>query len=211
MNSTTLLTTFILCALIAPAIAAKKHKSGTNPPPTEQVIPQVADSQLPSVRLAPFLGAPLDHILAPIDQPCILPRNELRMLRESFIDHGTAAAQADRVVYKSAIAVCDAMSSAMDEREKAIIEFQKSSTKATELGAHRINNPTDEDIKRERHVEEKRKNEEKQRETEIKTQFIANWTLRTLQLRKKIDHLSSRVRAEERAAEQVKSSSTPQQ
>ena len=204
MNRTTLLTTFILFALIAPVLAGKKHKSGDKPPTSEQVISQVADSQLPSVRLAPFLGTPLDHIFAPLDQQVVLPNNELRMLRESFVDQGSAATDTNRAVYKSAVLVCDAMSSAMDEREKAIVGFQKASVKSTELGAHRIANPTREDLKRERHEEENKKNDAKQRDAENKSQLKANWTLHTLQLRKNIDLLSSRLHAAERAEEQAK-------
>src|SRR6266566_8603284 len=76
----------------------------------------------PSDLLSLFFHNHLDRILSPIGQPrpVPLPRARVTELREQFADQFSKAPDTDKPMYQAAVAVCDAVSSAMDERQKAI-------------------------------------------------------------------------------------------
>jgi hypothetical protein len=117
-------------------------------------------------------------------------------------------------MYKAAVAVCDAISSAMDEREKAIASLQGSAAVhgPTDLGAHRKDIPSrggigtamlaDATLRREAHEEQNRKQEAAQTDNFFNTQLQTNWTQRTLQLRQSINQLYAREREAEGQAQQ---------
>jgi hypothetical protein len=145
----------------------------------------------------------LDNILAPLDQRVPLPRAELSQLRENLLDQSAKAPDPQKPAYRSAIAVCDAIGSAMDEREKAIASLRSSDAVrgTADLGAHRIDNPTKREMRRERREELKRKDEAADKDSFLVTQVKTSWIQRTHLLRQNITQLSSREREAETAAE----------
>jgi hypothetical protein len=125
-------------------------------------------------------------------------------------------------MYKAAVAVCDAISSAMDEREKAIASLQGSAAVhgPTDLGAHRKDLPSrggigtamlaDATLRREAHEEQNRKQEAAQTDNFFNTQLQTNWTQRALQLRQSINQLYAREReAEGQAQQSIAGSAAP--
>jgi hypothetical protein len=75
----------------------------------------------PSDLLSFFFRNHLDQILSPIGQAePVLPRTRITELRSQFANQWSKAPERKKPMYKAAVAVCDAISSAMDEREKAI-------------------------------------------------------------------------------------------
>jgi len=136
-------TSLIIIALVAPAIAGKKHKGGGKPPPPlqqQQAPPAPAAPQPPSAHLSQFTAAHLDAILSPIDQRPALPRTELSQLRAAFADSSAKAPDAEREQFTTAIAVlCNALNTAMDERERALASIRGSAAVhgPSDLGAHR--------------------------------------------------------------------------
>jgi hypothetical protein len=83
----------------------------------------------PSDLLSVFFRNHLDQILSPIERPVPLPRTRVTELREQFVTQGSKAPETKKPIYVAAVAVCDALSSAMDEREKAIASLQGSLNK----------------------------------------------------------------------------------
>ena len=170
----------------------------------------------PSDLLALFFHNHLDRILSPIGQPnpVPLPRARVTQLREQFIDQGSKAPEPKKPMYEAAIAVCDAVSAAMDEREKAIASLQGSAAvhAPSDLGAHRKDIPSrgglgtamlaDTTVRREAHDEANRKQDARQTDNFFTVQQKNQWTQRALQLRQQIDGLAARERDAERAAEQ---------
>jgi hypothetical protein len=114
------------------AIAHAQQKPAPEPP------------QKPSDLLSMFFRNQLDRILSPIGQPIPLPRARITQLREQFANQGSKAPEAKKPMYEAAIAVCNAVSAAMDEREKAIASLQGSVAvhAPSDLGAHRKDIPS---------------------------------------------------------------------
>ncbi len=100
----------------------------------------------------------------------------------------------------------------MDDRERFIASLQGAAAmhNPSYVSVIRKNNPTRKELERERDEEKTRKREADQDDKIFKTQLKTNWTYRTLQLRQNINSLSSRQRDAERAAEQAKTTLTPQ-
>src|SRR5207253_3818359 len=135
----------------------------------------------------------LDRILSPIGQPkpVPLPRARVTQLREQFADQWSKAPDVDKPMYQAAVAVCDAISSAMDERQKAIASLQGSAAVhgPSDLGAHRKDIPArgtrwdarlaQLGLQREAHEEQNRKQEAAQNDNFLTTQLINQWTQRT--------------------------------
>jgi len=172
--------------------------------------------QKPSEVLSLFFHNHLDRILSPIGQPkpVPLPHARVTQLREQFADQFSKAPDTDKPMYQAAVAVCDAVSSAMDERQKAIASLQGSRAVhgPSDLGARRKDIPTRGtlgdaqlaglELQKEAHEEQNRKQEARQNDSFLNTQLKTNWTQRALQLRQRIDSLYSREREAERAAQQ---------
>jgi hypothetical protein len=165
----------------------------------------------PSDVLSVFFRNQLDRILSPIDHPIPLPRTRITQLREQFANQWSKAPEAKKPMYEAAVAVCDAVSYAMDEREKAIASLQGSVAvhAPSDLGAHRKDIPTRGTwsdarlaglgLQREAHEEENRKQEAAQTDNFFTTQQKNQWLQRTIQLRQQIDRLYAREREAERA------------
>jgi hypothetical protein len=166
--------------------------------------PPPIGSRAPSVELGEFGAAHLDRILSPLDQRIDLPRGLLTELRESFIDRGSKAMTNEKPAYQQAVAVCNAVSQAMDERDQAISNVQGSSTVhgSYDLGAHRKDRPNWKELQRERHEEQNRKEQAAQKDNFLNTQLRTNWQQRAIQLRRTIDQLYARERELERQAQQ---------
>jgi len=186
------------------AITLAQQQAGRKPPPK------------PSDVISLFFHNHLDRILSPIGQPkpVPLPRARVTQLREQFIDQGSKAPEPKKPMYEAAIAVCDAVSAAMDEREKAIASLQGSAAvhAPSDLGAHRKDIPSrgglgtamlaDTTVQREAHEEANRQQDARQTDNFFTVQQKNQWTQRALQLRQQIDGLAARERDAERAAEQ---------
>ena len=104
-----------IAILIPDAEAGKPRKPKFVPP----AAPTPAGA--PSADLSRFVGANLERILGPLDQKVPLPRAELAQMRASFAGRFSKASLAERTQFQSALAVCDALSQAMDERDKATL------------------------------------------------------------------------------------------
>ena len=143
----------------------------------------------PSVALGRFGQAHLDRILAPIDQNVNLPRNELTQLRGSFTVWMAKAPPNEQPAWRAAFDVCDALSNAMNEREKARASFQNSSRVpgATDLHARRKDRPRYWEYRRERDEREQRKQEEKEKDVFLNRTLQTHWVQRALQLRQTIE------------------------
>jgi hypothetical protein len=200
---------FIVCAclsLVVTNASSAKHPPPKKHPQQQQQQPKPPlGSRAPSAELGDFMNAHLDKILAPIDQPVGLRRNEVMQLQQSFIDRGVKAATNEKPAYEAAINVCAAISQAIDEREKSIASLQGSASVhgPSDLGAHRKDNPTWRDLARERHEERNRKQQAAQNDNFLTTQLKTNWSQRTLQLRQNINQLYARERDAERSAQQA--------
>jgi hypothetical protein len=205
-------TSLVVLALIAP-VTAKPHNGGGKPPPPQQQAPPPAPEgpQPPSARLSQFTAAHLDAILSSLDQRPALPRTELSQLRAAFADESAKAPDADREKFTTAIAVCDALSSTMDEREQAVasLEGSQSVHGPSDLGARRKDVPTHGtradarlakiEKQEERHEEANRKQEAAQKDDFLTQQHKNNWTQRALQIRQRIQMLMMRQNQSERA------------
>jgi hypothetical protein len=168
----------------------------------------------PSDLLSVFFRNHLDRILSPIGQPVALPRTRVSELRTQFADQWAKAPDAKKPMFQDAVRVLDAVSAAMDEREKAIASLQGSAAVhgPTDLGAHRKDIPTrggigtallaDETLRREAHEEKNRKQEARQTDNFLTTQLKTQWTQRAIQLRQQIDQLYAREREAEGEARQ---------
>jgi hypothetical protein len=176
----------------------------------------VVAQQKPSEVLSLFFHNHLDRILSPIGQPkpVPLPHARVTQLREQFADQFSKAPDTDKPMYQAAVAVCDAVAVAMDERQKAIASMQGSAAVhgPSDLGARRKDIPTRGslgdaqlaglEMQREAHEEQNRKQEARQNDNFFNTQLKTNWTQRAAQLRENINTLSAHERDAERAAQQ---------
>jgi len=150
----------------------------------------------PSLALSRFGGAHLDQILAPIDQNVPLPRNELMQLRGSFLEWKAKAPANEQPAWHAAVAVCDALNSAMDEREKARANLESSSAVhgPSDLGARRKDNLRNwREAERERREEANRKQNAAQTDAFLNGTLRTNWTQRAIQLRQHIVSLHTRL------------------
>jgi hypothetical protein len=83
--------------------------------------PAPSPAPAPSVDLSKFNGANLDKILGTLEQKVPIPRAELAQLRASFAAR-LSKAPAERKQFQAALAVCDALSKIMKERERAMLQ-----------------------------------------------------------------------------------------
>jgi len=162
-------------------------------------------SRAPSVELGEFGAGYLGGVLAPLDQRVEMPRSLLTQLRESFLDRGSKAPPNEKPAYQAAVAVCNAVSKAMDERDQATSNLQAASSvhASYDLGAHRKDRPTWKELQRERQEEQNRKEQAAQKDNFLNAQLRTNWQQRALQLRRTIDQLYDREREAERQAQQL--------
>ena len=184
---------------------------------TAIALAQQNPAQKPSDVLSLFFRNHLDRILSPIGQrvPVPLPHARVAELREKFADQWSKAPDVDKPMYQAAVAVCDALLAAMDERQKAIASLQGSAAVhgPSDLGAHRKDIPTRGtqadaqlaglELQREGHEEQNRKQEAAQNDNFFNMQLKANWSQRAAQLRQNINTLYSRERDAERSTQQA--------
>jgi len=128
-----ILSVAIVCALalsINEANAGKKH-SGYQPPPANQPI---APGALPSSVLQPFLDARLNIILAPMGQPGLKHPEAVDDLRASINDGMSKAVPGKQPAFQAAIVVCNILSQAVNERQKAVANLEGSQVGAQRTG-----------------------------------------------------------------------------
>jgi hypothetical protein len=212
-----LATSLVVLGLIASAVAGKPHKHPGKPEQQQAPPPAAAAGpQPPSARLSQFTAAHLDAILAPIDQRPQLPRTDVSQLRAALADESAKAPEAEREQFTTAIAVCDALNSAMDEREQTIASIAGSAAVhgPSDLGARRKDVPSHGsradarlakiEKREERHEEANRKQEAVQKDDFLTQQHKNTWIQRAQQIRQHIQILTMRQSQAERAAQQTK-------
>ena len=106
---------YVLLMLVAfsPAYASRSQPQAT---PAFSIQPG-AD---PTAVLTKFMEYFLDHILAPLSQNVAMPRTELGLMRAAFIGQAAQVPPTERTPFQWAVATCDALGSAMDERDKYV-------------------------------------------------------------------------------------------
>jgi hypothetical protein len=97
-----------------PAVAPVADEGPSSNTLSEATIPP------PSKRIEPFLEPSLNAVLAPLGENPQMPRIPVETLRASLgAGIVTAKTPAQKQIYQCAIAVCDALTNAMDERAQA--------------------------------------------------------------------------------------------
>lgn len=219
---TTAVASLIFIALITLGFAGKPHKGGgRRPPPRQQQMSAAStEPQLPSALLLQFTAAHLDHILAPLDQQVALPRTELSQLRAGLASDSAKAPAPDKAQYQTAIAVCDALSQAMDEREKAVSNAQAASNAVVSQDVHDVRESLPRHGRgsgKAAHAglhQQQNENKQAQNDAAQKSAFLSSvhtkqWADRTPILRQRVQQLSSQQLQAERSATQAKASATP--
>lgn len=114
---------FLLCIAIVFPLIATVGAAGRPPKKKKStlVTPSATPGPASSGDLSRFMSTNLDRILGPLDQKVDLPRAELAQIRASFATGFSKASLADRQKFQTGLAVCDAISRAMDERNKATV------------------------------------------------------------------------------------------
>jgi hypothetical protein len=211
VKTITVVTSLVIIAIVSPALGGNPRRGRGKQPPNRQQ----GEPQLPSVQLSRFTAAHLDRILSPIDRQVPLPRTRLSQLRAAFADKWAQVPDPEKAQYQTAVAVCDALNAAMDEREKALASLQGSAAVhgPSDLGAHRKDIPTRGtrgdaqlaglELQREAHEEQNRQREAAQNDDFLTTGLKTNWTQRALQLRQSINSLLMRQRDAEHTAQQA--------
>ncbi len=115
MNLRSALALLAIAAFLPVPVHAAKKKNAPEAP-----APAAGSYGLPSSKLEPFLEPCLDAILAPLEANPKQPRVEVEKLRASFAGGQIKAkTDAQKQIYQNAMAVCDALSKAMDDRARA--------------------------------------------------------------------------------------------
>jgi hypothetical protein len=157
--------------VLAPARAGTKHLPP--PPPANQPL---APGALPSSVLHPWLDRRLDNLLSPLDRGAGLKHAEAATdLRSAIVDAMGKAPAEEQPAFRAAIAVCDVLCQAVDERRHALANFHGAGTQlSSDLIAHR------------KHIE---------RQNAVRNQaFFAHanetqWLQRSAELRQKVSQL----------------------
>ncbi len=169
---------FVLsCIAIVPARAGKPHAK-YQPPAANQPLTAGA---LPSSAFQPFLDARLNIILAPLDAPGLKHPEAVADLRSAIADGMSKAPAAQQPAFQAAITLCNALSQAVDERQRAVASLKGSQRDSGYPGT--------------KHV--------MAREAAQNNAFFANtqkaqWTQRSAQLRQQIEQLYAKARDIER-------------
>ena len=82
--------------------------------------PTVNPEAMPSVSLQPFLNTHLDKILAPLGQPAFVQAELVEDMKDIYTGALSAATEAHKPAYQMAGAVCDALTNAIEQRQKAV-------------------------------------------------------------------------------------------
>ncbi len=124
----------LFCAaslLSTPVQAKKKHHSSPTPGPfatpaseppalPAEAAPQINADAPPSASLQPFVDAHLAAALAPLGQPAFAQAELPASMKASYADGMVKAADSHKPPFQLAQNVCDALISAMNERQNAV-------------------------------------------------------------------------------------------
>ena len=113
---TKLISFVVSIALACVYVACQKSRS----------IRPIAPGALPSTVLQPFLDNRLSRVLAPLDAPGLKHPEAVADLRGSITDAMNKAPAAQRDAFQAALAVCDVLSQAVDERQRYLASYQGS-------------------------------------------------------------------------------------
>ncbi len=133
-------------------------------------------------RLSALVDAHIDTIFSPLDaQVPPIPHQELRMLRERFADGRVKTSVRAQPMYRTATQVCDALLSAIQERERASVSLADTRSKpyGVELSL------------------DKKKAEEEQRRF-FEFNIVRRWAEKSKPHRDRVVNLYSQLRAQER-------------
>ena len=183
-------------ALSSPAFAKHKHHAPATPAPLAtpaaepaplpaETAPTIRPDAPPSASLQPFLDTHLSSILAPLGSSACAQPELLAAMQAGYADGMVAAPDTHKPAYQLAQNVCDALASAMTERQNAVVALRGAlATRSSEANQPRGGGEA----------------VEKARETDqffVETQKN-NWTQRAGVLRQSITALDLRERAVER-------------
>lgn len=87
--------------------------------PTE-ASPTINPDAMPSASLQPFLDTHLDKILAPLGAPAFVQTDLVEDMKEGYAGALPAAPDARKPAYQLAAGVCDALTGAIEQRQKAV-------------------------------------------------------------------------------------------
>ena len=82
--------------------------------------PAINPEAAPSASLQPFLNTHLDQILAPLGTPAFAQGDVLASMKSSYAKALTVAPESRRPAYQLAVAVCEGLANAIEERCKAV-------------------------------------------------------------------------------------------
>ena len=184
---------FVLCSSASakhkyhpPATPAPLATPAAEPAPLPaETAPTIRPEAPPSASLQPFLDTHLGSILAPLGSSACAQPELLAAMKAGYADGMVAAPDAHKPAYQLAQNVCDALASAMTERQNAVVALRGAlATRSSEADQPRGGGEA---------VEKARGTDEFFVETQKN-----NWTQRAGVLRQSITALDLRERAVER-------------
>ncbi|HEY1769611.1 MAG TPA: hypothetical protein VGG02_05090 [Chthoniobacterales bacterium] len=192
-------------------VGGRGHRRSRGFMPAEEASPSPSPATAPSAQLSQLTATHLDNVLAPIDQTVTLPWSEVSQLRTDFSSEMATAPDAEKPKYEAAIAVCDALNAAMDEREKLIADRHDNPPAAQEVrdarvGLSRHGRATG---KAARAAQRQEAHENRSDKAEEKTTPAKQWADRSAELRQNIQAAISREQDAERAAPPPAPSAAP--
>lgn len=136
-----------LVLFVSPLQAKKKHHHHDNDSnnaayaaPTPELAPTVDPAALPSASLQPFLDSHLDRVLAPLGTSEFSQQAVVTSLKTSFLGAMATAPANRKPAFAAAGDVCDALTTAMIERQKAVDAWHGSvATHSSEVNQPRGN------------------------------------------------------------------------
>lgn len=166
--------------------------------PTPQPPPQqpLGPNDMPSSVLQPFLDQRLDIILAPLDAPGLKHPNAVIDLRSSIADALVKMSPERQQCFRAALAVCDALQQAVDERTRAIAAAQGSG--AAQSSASLGVTSTQQLSLKQLHSENRAHQDVARNNAFFVNAAITQWTQRSAQLRQHIQQLYLKEREAER-------------
>lgn len=88
--------------------------------------PAINPDAVPSASLQPFLNTHLDKILAPLGTPAFAQGDVLTSMKSDYARALTATPEVRRPAYQLAVAVCESLANAIEERRKAVTALEGS-------------------------------------------------------------------------------------
>ncbi|MEI6715149.1 MAG: hypothetical protein WCO60_15425 [Verrucomicrobiota bacterium] len=174
---------FILAAFPC-SVQAEKHKPEHTPAKSQPAEAAKPDNK-PSTRLSKFLDKHLNEVLAPSNAVGFKHPEQISELRESFADSLAKAEESQKPAYRAAIAVCAALSNAVDVRQQILPHIHIEASSAF-------------DPARKKESLEREEYHDTRKDVSKMSSQSAAWETRAVELRKSILALYSQQREAER-------------